>query len=100
MSYPHVIRPEAESDIQEAFRWYEQRRAGLGFEFLDEVKTILDKITENPLRHSEVHRSARRSLVRRFPFAIIYIFEFSKLEVIAVTHVKRNPGFWQRRVRQ
>lgn len=71
----------------------------MGFEFLGEIKTVLEKITENPLRHPETYRSARRSLVRRFPFAVIYIFEVSKVEVIAVAHVKRDPVFWQRRVR-
>jgi plasmid stabilization system protein ParE len=99
VSYLQIIRPEAESDMEEGFQWYEERRDGLGLEFLGEIKTVLEKITENPLRHPEIYRSARRSLVRRFPFAVIYIFEFSKVEVIAVTHVKRQPVFWQGRVR-
>ena len=99
VSYAHLIRPEAESDMEDGFQWYEERQDGLGFEFLGQIKTVLEKITENPLRHPETYRSARRSLVRRFLFATIYIFEFSKVEVIAVAHVKRDPGFWQRRVR-
>ena len=99
MSYPHIIRPEAEADMAEGFQWYEERRDGLGFEFLDEFRTVLEKITDNPRRHPEIYRSARRSLVRRFPYAVIYIFEFSKVEVIAVGHVKRDHGFWRRRVR-
>ena len=38
------IRPEAEADIEEAARWYEQRHAGLGDEFLDEVSMTLATI--------------------------------------------------------
>jgi len=98
VSYPHIIRPEAEADMTEGFQWYQERRDSLGFEFLGEIKTVLEKITENPLRHAELYRSARRSLVRRFPFAVIYIFESSKVEVIAAAHVKRDPKFWHRRV--
>ena len=98
VSHPHLIRPEAEADMAEGFRWYEERRDGLGFEFLGEFKTVLDRIIDNPLRQPEVYRSARRSLVRRFPYAVIYIFESGKVEVIAVAHVKRHSQFWQRRV--
>ena len=32
-----IIRPNAEADLQEARRWYETQRAGLGDELLDEV---------------------------------------------------------------
>ena len=32
-----VLAPEAESDIAEAYAWYEDRRAGLGEEFLSSV---------------------------------------------------------------
>ena len=98
VSHPHIIRPEAEADMSEGFQWYEDRRDGLGFEFLGEFKTVLERIIDNPLRQPEIYRSARRSLVRRFPYAVIYIFESDKVEVIAVAHVKRNPDFWRRRV--
>jgi hypothetical protein len=40
VSYPHIFRPEAESDMEEGFQWYEARRDGLGFEFLGEIKTV------------------------------------------------------------
>jgi len=29
-----VVRPAAASDIEDAYRWYESQRAGLGDEFL------------------------------------------------------------------
>ena len=99
VSHPHIIRPEAEADMAEGFQWYEERRDGLGFEYLGEIKTVLERITDNPARHPEIYRGARRSLVRRFPYAIIYTFESNKLEVIAVAHVNRHPQFWQRRLR-
>jgi hypothetical protein len=30
MKHPLVVRPEAESDVEEAYRWYEDHRPGLG----------------------------------------------------------------------
>jgi hypothetical protein len=46
-----IIRPEAEADLAEGFDWYEQRRSGLGNEFLNEVNTRLRQIEANPLGH-------------------------------------------------
>lgn len=34
------MRPEAEQDIEEAARWYEQQRNNLGQEFIDEYKRL------------------------------------------------------------
>ena len=37
MKYKVIIRPEAENDLKEAFSWYEDRRLGLGYDFLLQV---------------------------------------------------------------
>lgn len=58
VSCPLIIRPEAEADLVEGFDWYEQRRSGLGDEFLNEVQTRLRSIEENPLRHAAVYRKS------------------------------------------
>lgn len=41
MKYPVLIRPEAESDLEEAFSWYENKRRGLGYDFLLQVEAGL-----------------------------------------------------------
>jgi len=98
VSWSLIIRPQAEADLAEAFNWYEERRNGLGFEFLTEVRSILRIIGENPLRHPAIYRNARRALTRKFPYKIFYLFEADKVEVIGVVHAKRHPQFWQQRV--
>ncbi len=98
MSCTLIIRPEAEADLAEGFDWYEQRRSGLGGEFLNEVQTRLRSIEQNPLRYAAVYRSARQALVRRFPYKVLYLFEGDKVEVLSVVHAKRQPQFWQERV--
>lgn len=29
-----IVRPEAEDDLKDAFSWYEDKRTGLGYDFL------------------------------------------------------------------
>jgi len=84
--------------MAEQFDWYEQRKTGLGYEFLDEVRSVLQKIQENPLRYAEVYRKTRRALVRRFPFKVFYLFEAEMVWIIGVIHARRDVKRWQHRV--
>ena len=49
------LRPEAEQDLAEAARWYEQQRPGLGLEFLDEALATFSAIAERPLASAAVY---------------------------------------------
>lgn len=62
-----LIRPEAEAEIEEAYAWYEEQRAGLGSDFLLCVEEGLEKIRKTPDMYPIVHRDIRRLLIRRFP---------------------------------
>ncbi len=98
MSFRLVIRTEAERDLAEAFKWYEQRRKNLGAEFLSEIRSSLRLVEENPFRHAIVYRAVRQALPRRFPYRVLYLVEGQSIEVIAVVHAKRHLSAWQGRV--
>jgi len=97
MSYRLVLRPEAESDLAEAFEWYEQRRPGLGESLLLSVEATHVAIQETPFLFPVVHRNIRRALTRRFPFGVFYVLEGEAVVVVAVFHASRNPKGWQSR---
>lgn len=97
MSYRLVLRAEAESDLAEAFEWYEQRRRGLGESLLLSVEATLLAIQEAPLLFPAVYRNIRRALTRRFPFGVFYVLEGEAVVVLAVFHASRNPKGWQSR---
>ena len=56
---PLILRPEAEADIEEAYRWYEQQSRGLGAEFLRAVDACLALITRQPELYPEKYKRAR-----------------------------------------
>ena len=68
-----VVRPAAAADIEDAFVWYEQRRSGLGLEFLKTVDEALAAIQRGPQLHPVIHRNTRRALLRRFPYGLYYL---------------------------
>jgi hypothetical protein len=48
MSWAIVVRPEAGDDVMEAAAWYDQRRRGLGDEFVEEVLRVYDSLKYSP----------------------------------------------------
>ncbi len=97
MSLNLILRPEAESDIQNAFEWYEAQVPGLGSEFVRAVDVCLSAIGRNPLAYPIVHKQVRRALIRRFPYGILYIAEQETVVILACFHGKRDPKAWRDR---
>lgn len=91
------LRPEAERDLIDAAGWYEQQQPGLGQQFLDETQAVLSSIAEMPLAYHLVHRTARRALMRRFPFGIFYRIERDQVVVVGILHASRDPNSWKGR---
>ena len=98
-TYRLVAQPRADFDVAGAYRWYEDERAGLGLQFLQELRAAYDRIAEDPLRYQQLESGIRRALVRRFPYAIYFAVDSYVVVVLAVLHVGRNPAEWQRRRR-
>ena len=50
-----IIAPEAQQDVDEAYRWYEDRRLGLGEEFLGCVDACIQAIWRMPELYAKAH---------------------------------------------
>ena len=92
-----IIDTEAEADLARARKWYEDRRNGLGNEFIEKFERTLDVIQRMPTVPRIVFRDLRRILLRRFPYAIFYRANESLITVVAVYHTSRDPTSWQSR---
>lgn len=91
----------ASAEAEAAVRWYNERMAGLGDDFRAELVLGIERIAEAPLLWpaSTYDRRARRYLLSRFPYSIVYVIEDDgHVTVAAVAHGKRRPGYWRRRV--
>ena len=93
-----VIAPEVEQDLDEAYAWYENRRVGLGEEFLSCVDACIQAACRMPEMYARVHENYRRGLVRRFPYSVFYEYENDAVTVYCVFHNSRNPQKWQERL--
>ena len=98
MKHTVIVRPEAENDSKEAFSWYEDKRKGLGHDFLLQVDAGMRAIERSPRVHPAKYKGTREHFVKRFPYKIIYIFEERKIIVLAILHGKRSPNLTERRI--
>lgn len=99
MTSPVVFGPQAEAEFEEAQAWYETRLPGLGQEFVTCVQATIETVRRNPAQFSRIDGEVRRALVRRFPYAVLYLADSDSVTVIAVFHTSREPARWQERVR-
>jgi hypothetical protein len=91
----------AEAEAQAAAKWYEQRREGLGVDFLAEFGGALEQIERTPLRFPVIsstrQREFRRKTLPRFPYNVVYEIRGKRIFVLAVAHQHRKPDYWKRR---
>ncbi len=103
MTKPLRFEDEAAEELEVAAEWYEARREHLGSDFLVLVRDALERIAEHPqtwplVRDVPAHLDVRRLLLRRFPYAIVFVELPSEIRVLAIAHSSREPGFWRTRL--
>ena len=96
------VLPEAEAEIEASTVWYESKRAGLGAEFLAMLDEALEEIADAPLAVQLWREGApwRRKVLRRFPYVIFLTVGSDLIEIVAVAHARRRPGYWVNRPQQ
>ncbi len=93
-----IFAPEVQQDLDEAYSWYEDRRYGLGEEFINCVDVVIQTILRSPDLYSKIYKEYRRALIRRFPFAVFYELIDNKAIIYSVFHTSQNPEKWKNRL--
>ena len=90
-----IVRRRAEAQAFHARDWYESQLEGLGHRFVDELDRAIQKAHQNPQHYQAVHREIRRVLLRRFPYAVFFVFEIERVVVLAILHQYEDPAKWE-----
>lgn len=99
MTLPFRTESEAAVELEDAADWYEDRRPGLGDDFLEAVDEALAFIarwphTGRPVPDVPPGLLIRRTPVRRFPYHVVYIEMPDAIRILAFAHDRRSPGYW------
>ena len=98
IAYPVIFTRAARAELVDAQDWYENEVPGLGRRFRAAVEAVIQSMSANPRQFPVIYKTIRRALLRRFPFALMFVIETNKtLTVIACFHGSRDPAHWQKR---
>jgi plasmid stabilization system protein ParE len=92
------FHPDAEAEFIAAGEFYEAQAAGLGLDFVTEVRHAARTVAAQPEIGHRFSKRLRRVLIRRFPYGLLYCVEAGAIFIIAVMHLRRRPGYWKGRV--
>ena len=94
------VHPEARTELRRAALWYDQRRSGLGDEFVAGISGALDRIAEAPECFPPwpdtraTSPTIRKATIHRFPYAIAFERHEQHVLVLPIAHTKRRPLYW------
>jgi plasmid stabilization system protein ParE len=90
-----TFHARVQREANEAVRWYEEQKHGLGDEFFTELLHALEHAAAKPEQFSFWLESAtvRRVKLRRFPYDVLFEIRPGRVRVLCVRHEKRHPSF-------
>ncbi|HPB82497.1 MAG TPA: type II toxin-antitoxin system RelE/ParE family toxin [Spirochaetota bacterium] len=93
-----IFHPDAVIELDDAVAYYEEIETGLGIDLAAEVYSAVQRACTMPGGWTTMTGDVRRSLVKRFPYGVLYSHEDGFIFIIAVMHLHRDPEYWKDRV--
>jgi plasmid stabilization system protein ParE len=100
---PVKVLPQAEHDISNAARWYEERLPERRGGFLASYRAAVERAARfphsgSPVRDLRAPFQVRRFWLRDFPYAVIIAVLPHLLVVFALSHERQDQKHWRKRV--
>jgi len=92
------IHPAALAELKSAVSWYLEQNQTAADRFASELDRAIDLVTTWPGRWPPGERGTRKFVLQRFPYAVIYREKESAVQILAVAHGHRQPGYWKERL--
>ena len=71
----------------------------MGEQFLRYYYGSIARVSEMPHSFPKHIKRTRRCNMVKFPYKIIFRERRTDIEIVALSHVSQEPGYWKRRVR-
>jgi len=94
------IHPAALAELKSALTWYLERSEAAALKFAAELDRAIDLVIDSPGRWPSGEHSTRKFVLQRFPFAIIYREKQTVIQILAIAHGHRRPGYWKERLQR
>jgi plasmid stabilization system protein ParE len=92
------FHPAAAQEAESAYDWYAVQDLAAAHAFLEELRHAVDAVSQNPRMWPRHGRRIRRYVCPLYPFSLVYRVRGDDVEVVAVAHGRRRPGYWRSRL--
>lgn len=92
------IHPAALAELKSAVVWYQERNETAAHNFVSEVDRAIELVMAAPGRWPSGKHGTRKLVLQRYPFAVIYREKEAVVQVLAIAHGRRRPGYWKVRL--
>ena len=93
------LHEAALAEAQVAYDWYAAQDPTAADAFIDELDDAIGQIEAFPNLGGPYTSGTRRYVMKRFPFTVIYREQGRIIEIVAVAHGRRKPGYWKERIK-
>jgi hypothetical protein len=93
-----LLHPQADEEFAAAFVYYTDIDPDLGFRFYRVIERLILDVCAYPDRYREFDPPARRHFSSEFPYGVVYMVKPDYVWIVAVMHMKRDPGYWRKRL--
>jgi plasmid stabilization system protein ParE len=91
------LHPAAVAEVEAAVQWYAERSPVAARAFAAEVNACVERVGEAPERWPRYVHGTRRYLFPHFPFSLVYRVRDEEIEIVALAHHRKRPGYWRSR---
>lgn len=88
----------ARNEMAEIKRYYNLQQNGLGDAFQREAQAAAQLILARPFPWQIEVEPARRFILNRFPYKMVYIVQDEQVVIVALMHQHRHPDYWVDRI--
>jgi plasmid stabilization system protein ParE len=92
MAFAVIFKPLAQSEVNEAYNWYQQDHIQMGGIFLDQLERTTDFLSSNPHLYPCVEQDMRRANLNQFPYSLFYVIDGDVVNVLSCMHQHRDPA--------
>jgi len=95
---PLRFHPAARAEITHLLAFYQEQQPGLEIRCMDALEDALVRIRKHPKIYRVVENDIRKCRLPRFPYGVIFRERNDAIEIVAVMHLRKAPGYWKSRV--
>jgi plasmid stabilization system protein ParE len=95
---PYHFHPEAWQEFETADRWHREQSPDTSIRFVAAIYDALEDIARWPQTWPASLSGTRRFVLQSFPYSVIYREKESAVQILAIAHGHRRPGYWEDRL--